>query len=176
MEVNLTHLEKELTGLKIGRANPAILDKVQIDTGDEYGIVPLKQLGQVSIKDNQTLTIQLFEDKFLKVVEKSILTSKLNLTPIINNNKINVPIPKLTSETREQLIKQVHLIGENNKLKLRNIRQSGMKQIQTIKKKKNSGISADEIKNLEKELQSILESNNKKVDTLVNDKIKVIKS
>ncbi|KAJ9071384.1 hypothetical protein DSO57_1037504 [Entomophthora muscae] len=172
----LDKLKRDFQTLRMGRANPALLDPVTVDCGEDFGgLMPLKKVGQVSIKDPQTLMINVFESKLLPKVEKAIHSAELNLSPIIENGRIRVPIPKLTAQSRNEIIKQANQMEQKAKLSVRSVRQNGMKVLTNLKKQKASGISADEIKKLEKEMEALVVKYNKEVDTLTAAKVSEIK-
>ncbi|CAH1759181.1 10664_t:CDS:2 [Entrophospora sp. SA101] len=159
----IERLKVEFSRLRIGTANPAILDSITIPYEGRNTV--LKDVAQIIIKDPKTLLI-------LNEVDKAIRNANLNLNPIIEtNNSIKVPIPKITTEYREDITKVASKIAENSKIKLRLIRQDGMKD---LKKDSKKNISSDQIKLLEKSLQLFVDKSVKEIDDVLKAKTKEI--
>ncbi|KAI7859955.1 ribosome recycling factor domain-containing protein [Circinella umbellata] len=170
MDGTITSLKESFKTLRVGRANPAILDSVRVRIdGSNYS---LRDLAQVTIRDPQTLLVSVHDSEFRSAVDKSIRESGLNLNPVIDNEMIRVPVPKPTKESRDKMAKSVSQMSEQVKSKIRNIRQDGMKQL-----KQDSKIApADEIKRLEKMVQTLTDKHNKNIDELIKTKVKEIQS
>ncbi|CAG8446326.1 5861_t:CDS:2 [Diversispora eburnea] len=161
-------LKKEYSTMRIGRANPAILDSVVVPYGG--GSAPLKDLAQIVVKDPQTLLVRVHEEEILQAVDKAIRSANLNLNPMIDNKGLKVPIPKITTEYRENMVKTASKMAENAKIKIRLVRQDGLKELKKIK----TGISADEIKGLEKKFQLVIDKSVKDIDEILKAKSKEI--
>ncbi|KAI9497408.1 ribosome recycling factor domain-containing protein [Zychaea mexicana] len=170
MDSTIASLKDNFKTLRVGRANPAILDSVRVRIdGSNYS---LRDLAQVTIRDPQTLLVSVHDSEFRTAVDKSIRESGLNLNPVIDNEMIRVPVPKATKETRDKMTKLVSQMSEQMKSKIRNIRQDGMKQL-----KQDSKVApADEIKRLEKLVQTLTDKHNKNVEELIKAKVKEIQS
>ncbi|KAI9266855.1 ribosome recycling factor domain-containing protein [Phascolomyces articulosus] len=170
MDGTIASLKESFKTLRVGRANPAILDSVRVRIdGSNYS---LRDLAQVTIRDPQTLLVSVHDSEFRSAVDKSIRESGLNLNPVIDNEMIRVPVPKPTKESRDKMAKSVSQMSEQMKSKIRNIRQDGMKQL-----KQDSKVApADEIKKLEKMVQTLTDKHNKNIDELIKAKVKEIQS
>ncbi|CAJ0647993.1 24539_t:CDS:2 [Entrophospora sp. SA101] len=161
----IERLKVEFSRLRIGTANPAILDSITIPYEGRNTV--LKDVAQIIIKDPKTLLVNILNE-----VDKAIRNANLNLNPIIEtNNSIKVPIPKITTEYREDITKVASKIAENSKIKLRLIRQDGMKD---LKKDSKKNISSDQIKLLEKSLQLFVDKSVKEIDDVLKAKTKEI--
>ncbi|KAK9681325.1 hypothetical protein K7432_015673 [Basidiobolus ranarum] len=158
-------LKREFNSMRVGRANPAILDTVVVAVND--GAFPLNQLAQVSVKDPQTLIVNVYDSESISAVDKAIRIAGLNLNPVIDNKIIRVPIPKLNKEFRENLIKMAGKTTEKAKMSVRNVRQDALKQ---VKKEKNNGVSEDDIKKLEKKVQTIVDKVTKDIEDILKAK------
>ncbi|KAI9315835.1 ribosome recycling factor domain-containing protein [Dichotomocladium elegans] len=170
MDGTLAHLKEQFSTMRIGRANPAILDNVRVRIDNTN--FALRDLAQVTIRDPQTLLVSVHDAEFRTAVDKSIRESGLNLNPVIDNELIRVPIPKATKETRDKMSKVVSQMSEQMKAKIRTIRQDGMKQL----KHDSKHAPADEIKKMEKLVQTMTEKHNKAIEDLIKAKVKEIQS
>ncbi|CAO3653869.1 unnamed protein product [Mucor fragilis] len=166
----VSQLKEHLSVMRMGRANPSLLDNVRVRI--EHSHFSLKDLAQVTVRDPQTLLVTVHDADYTSAVDKSIREAGLNLNPIIDNKVIRVPIPKPTKESRDKMAKLVSTTGEQSKHKVRSLRQDGMKQLKHDAKHQ----SADEIKKLEKTVQNLTDKYNKSIDELLKAKIKEIQS
>ena len=167
MDQAINHLEKEFSGLRTSRANPSMLDNVLIDA---YGSkTPLSQLGNISVIDPATLSIQIWDSSLINTVEKSILDSNLGLNPQTDGNLIRLPIPKLSEERRNELSKIASQYAEKTKIVIRNIR----REFNDNKKreKKDLNLSDDDVKKLLETAQSKTDEYIKKIDSISESKI-----
>ncbi|AYD40061.1 ribosome recycling factor [Clostridium fermenticellae] len=163
-------LKKELASLKAGRANPAILDKIEVEY---YGTVtPISQLANISVPEPRILAIQPWDKNSIKDIEKAILKSDLGINPNNDGEMIRLIIPELTEETRKDLVKNIKKDGEECKVAIRSIRRDCNDKIKSLKKQ--GDISEDEIKKGEEEIQRKTDSFIKEVDKLVENKEKEI--
>ncbi|CAO0800172.1 unnamed protein product [Mucor circinelloides] len=169
-EKQISQLKEHLSVMRMGRANPSLLDNVRVRI--EHSHFSLKDLAQVTVRDPQTLLVTVHDADYMSAVDKSIREAGLNLNPIIDNKVIKVPIPKPTKESRDKMAKLVSTTGEQAKHKVRSLRQDGMKQLKHDSKHQ----SADEIKKLEKTVQNLTDKYNKSIDELLKAKIKEIQS
>ncbi|KAG0190598.1 hypothetical protein DFQ28_001805 [Apophysomyces sp. BC1034] len=160
---SINTLKEHLASMRVGRANPALLDTVRVRI--ENANYSLRDLAQVTIRDPQTLM-------YLSAVDKGIREAGINLNPVIDNKIIRVPIPKPTKESRDKMAKLANQSGEQAKGKIRSLRQDGMKQLKHDAKLQ----SADENKKLEKAVQTMTDKYNKTIDELIKSKIKEIQS
>lgn len=170
MEKSLDNLYGEYTSIRAGRANPHILDKITVDY---YGSpTPLQQVGNISVPEARMIVIQPWEASILKDIEKALLMSDLGLTPTNDGKLIRLVFPELTEERRKELVKDVKKKGENAKVAVRNIRRDAMDAIK--KKGKEDGISEDEIKEYQDDVQKSTDKYVAKIDAAVEEKSKEI--
>ena len=170
MEKTLDNLYSEYTSIRAGRANPHILDKITVDY---YGTpTPLQQVGNISVPEARMIVIQPWEASILKDIEKALLMSDLGLTPTNDGKMIRLVFPELTEERRKELVKDVKKKGENAKVAVRNIRRDAMDAIK--KKGKEDGISEDEIKEYQDDVQKSTDKYVAKIDAAVEEKSKEI--
>ena len=166
MSLTLTHFEKELSSLRTSRANPSMLDNLTVDS---YGSkMPVSQLGNISVMDPTTITIQVWDSNMVKAIESAISDSNLGINPQIDGQLIRLPIPKLSEERRKELSKIASEYAENSKIAIRNIRRE---TIEINKKdKKESKLSEDDLKKIINDIQKITDDNIKKIDEILNQK------
>ncbi len=169
MQKSLDNLSGEYAGIRAGRANPHILDKIRVDY---YGTpTPIQQVGNVAVPEARVITITPWEKTMLKEVVKAIEMSDLGINPGNDGTTIRLVFPELTEERRKELCKEVKKKGEECKVAIRNIRRDGN---DSFKKLSKSEISEDEIKDLQDELQKLTDKYVKKVDELAAAKEKEI--
>ena len=169
MEMAAMFLEDELNRIRAGRANVAILDGVKVES---YGSkVPLNQVANVSVPDPRTIAIRPWDKKQIRDIEKAIMDSDVGITPENNGEiiRLNIPIP--TEERRRDLTKQCNKIAEKAKVEVRNVR-GDIKE--KLKKAIKDGLSEDNEKDAELELQKIHDKYIKKIDDLIAAKNKEI--
>ena len=166
MEKSLDNLKEEYTTIRAGRANPHILDKVKVDY---YGTpTPLQQVGNISVPEARMICIQPWDASLLKDIERAINASDLGLTPTNDGKLIRLVFPELTEDRRKELVKDVKKKGENAKVAIRNIRRDA---IEAVKKKgKEDGISEDEIKGYQVDVQKSTDAYVKKIDDAIDAK------
>ena len=168
MESAIDNLNKRLTNIRAGRANPAMLDGVMVSY---YGVdTPLKQLATISVPEARMLQIKPFDRSSISLIEKAIFEANIGLTPNNNGEVVILNIPAMTEETRRDYVKQAKAIGEEAKIALRNIRQDANNDIKKLE------ITDDEIKSGQDEVQELIQKFNKKVEEIVNEKEKELMS
>ena len=161
-EKTVNVLKDGFAAIRAGRANPRILDKVQVEAYG--GMSPLNQLGNVAVSDARCLVISPWDKSLLKAIEKAILASNIGITPSNDGTVIRLVFPELTEERRKDLVKQVKKMGEEGKVAARNNRREAM---ETIKKLKNGKeISEDEAKNLEIDVEKLVGECIEKLDKI----------
>ncbi|NLH97755.1 MAG: ribosome recycling factor [Clostridiaceae bacterium] len=166
----ISALKEELVGIRAGRANPAILDKITVDY---YGVpTPINQLSTVSVPEARVIVIQPWEARMLKEIEKSIQKSDLGINPSNDGKVIRLIFPPLTEERRKELTRQVKKIGENAKIAIRNVRRDALDDFRT--QKKNGEITEDDLKVAENDVQKLTDKYIEEVDKLVEIKEKEI--
>ena len=169
MEMAAMFLEDELNRIRAGRANIAILDGVRVES---YGSkVPLNQVANLSVPDARTIAIKPWDRKEIKNIEKAIMDSDVGITPENNGEVIRLNIPQPTEERRRDLTKQCNKIAEKAKVEVRNVR-ADIKE--KLKKAIKDGLSEDNEKDAELELQKIHDKFIKKIDELITAKNKEI--
>lgn len=170
MEKSYDNLLSEYVSIRAGRANPHVLDKIKVDY---YGSpTPIQQVGNVSVPEARMIVIQPWDASILKDIEKAIMTSDLGLTPTNDGKCIRLVFPELTEERRKELVKDVKKKGENAKVAIRNIRRDANDAIK--KKGKEDGISEDEIKAYEDDVQKMTDKYVDKLEKAIEDKSKEI--
>jgi ribosome recycling factor len=148
MEKAIIHLETELVKVRAGKATPGIVDGINVDY---YGNpTPISQVGNVSVADARTLTIQPWEKNMLQPIERAIINANIGLTPQNDGNIIRLFMPPLTEDRRKELVKKAHVEGEHSKVAVRNIRRDAMEHIKKLQK---NGLSEDLCKDAEKNIQ-----------------------
>ena len=150
MKKAINHLEAELTKIRAGKASPQMLDGIVVDY---YGSpTPISQVGNISVMDARTLTIQPWEKNMLQPIERAIIASNIGINPQNDGIIIRLFLPPLTEERRRDLVKRSHGEGEHAKVAVRNIRRDG---IESIKKAQKNGLSEDAAKDAEAEIQEL---------------------
>lgn len=165
----IAHAESELTKIRAGKATPAMLDGVFVDY---YGsMTPLSQIANINTTDARTIVVQPWEKNMLSPIEKAIVDSNIGLNPQNDGSIIRLAVPVLTEERRRDLVKKVKEESEKGRVAIRNIRKDAN---ESIKKLKNDGISEDEVKSGEAEVQKLTDAFIAKVDQLTEAKEKDI--
>ena len=168
MQKTYEHLEGDYLGIRAGRANPHVLDKLKIDY---YGTpTPIQQVGNITIPEARMIQIAPWEKSLIKDIEKAILASDIGITPSNDGSVIRLVFPELTEERRKELVMDVKKKAEECKVAVRNIRRDGNDAFKKIAKE----ISEDEVKQLENELQKMTDKYIKDVDKLMEEKSKEI--
>ena len=170
MEKTLNNLLEEYSGIRAGRANPHVLDKLRVDY---YGTPsPIQSVANVSVPEPRMIQIQPWEASMVKEIEKAIICSDLGINPTNDGKLIRLVFPELTEERRKELAKDIKKKGEEAKVATRNIRREA---IDSIKKAgKEDGISDDVVKDLEDDAQKLTDKFIAKIDDAVETKSKEI--
>ena len=170
MKKTMNNLAEEYGGIRAGRANPHVLDKLRVDY---YGTpTPIQQVANVNVPEPRMIQIQPWEASMVKEIEKAIMTSDLGINPTNDGKLIRLVFPELTEERRKELAKDVKKKGENAKVAIRNIRRDGNDAFKKLSKSED--ISEDEIKDLEDALQKLTDKYIANVDKAVEEKTKEI--
>ena len=164
------HLENEFSKLQLGRANPALVEDIMIE--NYWSMQPIKNTATVSLMDPQTLSIKPWDKTILQLIAKAISDSGIGLNPQTMADSIMIKIPSLTEERRIEVVKIAKKLTEEAKVSIRNSRAESHKLIKNAEDNKN--ISEDEEKDLNEELQKLVDSWNKKIDELYHIKEKDI--
>lgn len=163
------YLESDYAGIRAGRANPHVLDKLRVNY---YGTpTPIQQVGNVTVPEARIIQIAPWEKSLLKEIEKAIMTSDIGINPTNDGNVIRLVFPELTEERRKDLVKEVKKKAEDGKVAIRNIRRDGN---DALKKLAKTEVSEDEIKQLEDQLQKLTDKFIKDIDALMEAKSKEI--
>ena len=170
MEGAVESLRKEFSGLRTGRASPAMLDPVMVDA---YGsMMPLAQVGTVSVPEPRMLSVQVWDKGLAKAVEKAIRDANLGLNPMADGQLIRVPVPELSQERRQELAKIAGRYAEQTRVAIRNVRRDAMDELK--KEEKDKKISEDEHKGQSEKVQKLTDDLIKKVDETLTQKEKEI--
>jgi len=170
MDKTIEVFVKELTSLRTGRANAAMLDLVKVDV---YGqAMPLNQVSSITTPDARTINIQVWDLNNVPLVDSAIKKSELGLNPLIDGQLIRLPIPDLNEERRTEIKKLIKSMGEKCKISIRNIRREANDDLKNLVKEKK--ISEDDEKKNEKTVQSFTDDHIKTIDQKVEAKEKEI--
>lgn len=170
MQKSIHVLQDDLTAVRTGRANPGLVEKLQVEYYDIP--TPLMQLASISIPEPRMIMIKPFDKSVLKGIEKAIMASDLNLTPNNDGQVIRLNLPPLTEERRRELVKHVHHRLEETRIALRNIRRDAMKDMKDFENEKL--ISEDEQERGEEELQKLTDRLMAEIDKIGQNKEKEI--
>ncbi len=159
-------LKSEYTTIRAGRANPHVLDKVQVDY---YGqMTPISQVGNMSVQEGRCLVIAPWDKSTLKNVEKAILAANIGLTPTNDGTVIRLVFPELTEERRKEIVKQVKRMAEDSKVAARNIRRDTLDKLKKMNKNKEltddeyTGFETDVDKEVNKAIEAIDKASSEK--------------
>lgn len=166
MEQSITAFKNNLTKIRTGRANPALLDSIQVEY---YGsMMALSQVANVSLLDSRTISVQPWEKNMAAKVEKAIRESDLGLNPASMGDLIRVPIPPMSEERRREMTKLVKTEGEGAKIAVRNLRRDANEAVKKLVKDKEA--SEDDQKRSEAEVQKLTDKRIAEIDQLVQGK------
>lgn len=172
MKKSISVLKSELATMKAGRANPTMLDRIEVEY---YGsMMSINQVANVSAPEPRILLIQPWEKSTLKAIEKAILKSDLGINPSNDGSVIRLVVPELTEETRKNLVKTVKKTGEETKVAIRAIRRDANDKVKALKK--DGDLSEDEVKKAEEDIQKKTDLYIKEVDKVLEAKEKEIMS
>ena len=170
MKKTIAVLEEEFDTIRVGRANPRVLDRLTVNY---YGSdVPISQVGNITVPEARLLMISPWESNMLKEIEKSIQSSDLGLNPTNDGKVIRLSFPELTEERRKQLTKDVKKKGEEAKVAIRNVRRDAMEAFK--KSEKKGDLTEDDLKNLEKQTQDLTDKYIAELDKKVEAKNKEV--
>ena len=170
MDKAIEVFSKELTSLRTGRANAAMLDLVKVDVYGQQ--MPINQIGSITTPEPRMINIQVWDNNNVSLVDAAIKKSDLGLNPQIDGQLIRLPVPELNEERRTELKKLIKSIGEKCKISIRNIRREANEELKKLLKEKEIG--EDEEKSSEKNVQTITDDHIKIVDDRVSLKEKEI--
>ena len=172
MEKSINVMLSDFASVRVGRANPAVLDKVRVDY---YGSpTPVNQLATVSVSEARVLVITPWDKTMLTKLEKAIQASDVGINPQNDGTVLRMTFPQLTEEDRKKIVKDVKKQGEETKVAIRSIRRDAMEKYKTMKK--NNEITEDDMKDCEEQIQKLTDKYVKQVDVHVAEKEKEIMS
>ena len=158
-------LKTELSGLRTGRASVNLLEPIVVEA---YGqTMPISQVGTVSVPEPRMLSIQVWDKSMVSAVEKAIRESNLGINPVVDGQLLRLPIPELNQERRQEMVKIAHSYAENAKVSVRHVRKDGMDQ---CKKAEKDGMSEDEVKIYQDEIQDLTDKSVKSIDDMLSGK------
>ncbi|MBR3382089.1 MAG: ribosome recycling factor [Clostridia bacterium] len=170
MNKTIAVLKRDLGGLRAGRANPQLLERILVDY---YGsATPINQMGNISSPEARLLVINLWDPKMIPAVEKAIQKSDLGINPTNDGKLIRLVFPELTEERRRELVKTIKKKAEEAKVAIRSIRRDANENLK--KQKKDGEITEDDQKFYEEEAQEITDDSIKEIDRIASDKEKEI--
>ena len=170
MNKSLNSLSNEFAAIRAGRANPAVLDKINFDY---WGTpTPINQMAAISVSEGRILVISPWEKNQLKPIEKAIQASDIGINPTNDGSVIRLAFPQLTEDRRKELCKGVKKLGEDCKVAIRSIRRDTMDKLK--KMQKNSEITEDDLKDCEKKVQDLTDKFCGEADKAVSEKEKEI--
>ena len=166
MEKTISVLVDNLGEIRAGRANPAILNKVQVDY---YGTpTPINQVAGISVPEARLIVIQPWDTNLLKEIERELVKADLGINPNNDGKVIRLSFPELNEERRKEIVKEVKKIGEDSKVAVRSVRRDGMDEAKA--KQKNAEISEDELKTAEDKIQKVTDIKIAEIDKIVGEK------
>ena len=163
MEKDIDHTKREFSNVRSGKASPSMLDSVKVEMYGQQ--MNMNQCASVSAPEPRVLMVTPFDKGQIKAVEKAIRESGLGLDPAIQGGVIRVPLPAMNEQRRKELVKVVHTAAENGKIAVRHARTHARDGL-----KKLSGVSEDDVKHAEKDLQKLHDDHIKKIDDLIKAK------
>jgi ribosome recycling factor len=164
-------VKEELSGIRTGRATPALLSRLVVDY---YGTqVPIQQLASFSVPEPRTLVVQPFDRNAISTMEKAIMASDIGITPSNDGSVIRLAFPPLTEERRKELVKVVHHRAEEGRVAVRNVRRHSKEELERLERE--GGISEDDLIRLEKELQKLTDRYVAEIDELLAHKEQELK-
>jgi ribosome recycling factor len=163
-------LRKELQGLRTGRASASLLEPIMVPA---YGSeLPLNQLGTISVPEPRMLTVQVWDRGMVKAVEKAIRTAPLGLNPSVDGQLIRVPLPELSQERRNDLVKVAHKYAEQARVAVRNVRRDGMDELKKLER--DGHVSTDDVAIWADEIQALTDRHVQTINQLLESKEKDI--
>ncbi len=172
MKKTISVYQEDLSEIRAGRANPAILNKINISY---YGVpTPINQVAGISVPEARMIVIQPWDVSVLKEIEKAILASDIGINPNNDGKVIRLNFPELTEERRKELVKDIKKIAEESKVSIRSIRREGMDMVKNLNK--TSQITEDELERDEDSIQKLTDKYIDQIDKILADKEKEVMS
>ena len=172
MGKTISVFEENLSEIRAGRANPAILNKITVDY---YGTAtPINQVAGISVPEARLIVIQPWDVSILKEIERAILTSDIGINPNNDGKVIRLNFPELNEERRKDIVKDIRKMGEEAKVAIRSVRRDGIDEFK--KKQKDSEITEDDLKVAEDQIQKLTDKKIEQIDQMLTNKEKEIMS
>ena len=172
MNKTISVFEENLSEIRAGRANPAILNKITINY---YGTpTPINQVAGISVPEARLIVIQPWDASILKEIEKEILKADIGINPNNDGKVIRLVFPELNEERRKEIVKDIRKLAEEAKISIRAIRRDGIDLAKV--KQKNSEITEDELKNAENQIQKLTDKKIEEIDKILENKEKEVMS
>ena len=172
MDKTISVFEENLSEIRAGRANPAILNKITVSY---YGVpTPINQVAGISVPEARMILIQPWDTSLLKEIEKEILKSDIGINPNNDGKVIRLNFPELNEERRKELVKDIRKLAEEAKVAIRSIRRDAIDEAKEMQKK--SEITEDDLKNEENEIQKLTDKKVEEIDNMLANKEKEIMS
>ena len=170
MQKSVANFSENLSTIRAGKADTAVLKKVMVDY---YGSpTPISSIAEVKVTDARTITITAWDKSIMKGIEKAILTSDIGINPQNDGTCIRLTFPPMTEDRRRELSKQIAKMGEDAKVAIRNIRRDANDKVKALKK--NSEMTEDEAKSSDKNVQDLTDKYIKEIDAVTASKTKEI--
>ncbi|MBI5038037.1 MAG: ribosome recycling factor [Candidatus Kerfeldbacteria bacterium] len=162
----VAHFKHELSNIRTGRANPAVIEQLLVDY---YGTkTPLIQIASITVPDSHSLVVQPWDQNALKDIEKTLRASDLGFNPVNEGHQIRIPIPPLTEDRRKELAKIVHEKAEMAHISVRTVREAIWKELKDAKA--NGSITEDDLFKQQKELQKVIDEHNAEIKSMSEEK------
>lgn len=162
----MDHFHHELSSVRTGRANPALLSTVMVES---YGSkMPIQQVANITVSDAKTLTISPWDKGQIQEIEKGIMAANLGFTPSNDGNVVRINLPPLTEDRRKEMVKLVGQIAENAKIGVRQVREDILKAVK--REETDGGASKDDVAHAQKKVQEIVDDYNSQIKTIASDK------
>ena len=172
MNKTISVFEENLSEIRAGRANPAILNKITVDY---YGVpTPINQVAGISVPEARMILIQPWDMNLLKEIEKEILKSDIGINPNNDGKVIRLNFPELNEERRKEIVKDIRKLAEEAKVAIRSIRRDAMDEAKEMQKK--SEITEDDLKNEENEIQKLTDKKVEEIDSMLASKEREVMS
>ncbi len=172
MKKAVDHMVQEFAGVRTGKASPNLVESIDIHVASYGSSMKLKQLAMITTPEPRLIVVQPFDPSTTQDIERGLKESKLGINPNVDGKNIRLPIPELSEERRRDLVKVVKGMAEDSRVRVRAVRKEGIDKIKKLEKDKE--ISEDDLRRLEKEIQSLTDTNVKQIDEQVGSKEKEI--
>lgn len=162
MQTSADFVSQEMSGIRTGKASPALVENINVQVESYGSSMPLKQIALISTPEPRLLTVQAHDPTVVADIERALKESKIGITPINDGRLIRLPIPELTEERRKDLVKVIRDMAEQGRVRVRSARKEGMDQLKTALKDK--GVTEDSFHDLENEVQKLTDKFVKVID------------